>query len=64
MIKQEKIDLLAKQCYSYDHMNFDYNRFAKMIVLECIETILDCSIEYTNRPRIADELKEHFRIKE
>lgn len=37
-------------------------RFARLIIEECIDTILDSSIEYTTRPQIARELKEHFGV--
>ena len=37
-------------------------RFARLIVRECIDTVLDSSVEYATRPQIAEELKEHFGI--
>ncbi len=43
---------------------FDPNVFAELIVRECIDTVLDSSVEYTTRPRIAEELKEHFGVEE
>jgi hypothetical protein len=43
---------------------FDPNKFAELIVQECIDTVLDSSVEYTTRPRIAQELKEHFGVEE
>jgi hypothetical protein len=39
-------------------------KFAELIVQECIDTVLDSSVEYTTRPRIAEELKEHFGVEE
>lgn len=39
-------------------------KFAELIVQECIDTVLDSSVEYTTRPRIAQELKEHFGVEE
>ncbi len=41
---------------------FDHEKFAELIVRECIDTILDCTVEYTTRPRIVEELKEHFGV--
>jgi hypothetical protein len=38
--------------------------FTELIVRECIDTVLDCSVEYTTRPQIARELKDHFGVKE
>jgi len=44
-----------------------YNRirdekFAELIVKECVELVLDSSVEYATRPQIAEELKEHFGV--
>jgi hypothetical protein len=39
-------------------------KFAELIVQECIDTVLDCSVEYATRPQIAEELKEHFGVEE
>ncbi len=39
-------------------------KFAKLIVKECIDTVLDCSVEYTTRPQVAIEIKEHFGVEE
>jgi hypothetical protein len=38
-------------------------KFAELIVRECIDTILDCTVEYATRPQIAEELREHFGVK-
>lgn len=62
MNQQERIDALAKQCYSYDHMNFDYNRFAKMIVIECLNKIEDEGFEIWE-PVIVN-VKNHFGVEE
>ncbi len=37
-------------------------KFAELIVRECIDTVLDCTVEYSTRPQIADELREHFGV--
>ncbi len=37
-------------------------KFAELIVKECIDTVLDSSVEYCTRPQIAEELKEHFGV--
>jgi len=36
--------------------------FAELIVRECIDTVLDSSVEYTTRPQVAIEIKEHFGV--
>ena len=64
---QERIDTLAKQCYSYDHLNFDYNRFAKMIAAECakVSERTGCLNEADfEGEMIADAIKEHFGVEE
>lgn len=37
-------------------------KFAELIVQECIDTVLDSSVEYTTRPQVAIEIKEHFGV--
>jgi hypothetical protein len=41
---------------------FSKEKFAELIVRECINTVLDCTVEYSTRPQIADELREHFGV--
>ena len=36
--------------------------FARLILQECIDTVLDSSIEYTTRPQVASEIKQHFGV--
>ena len=67
----ERIEQLARQCTEYitgtldgDFEKFDYKKFAELIVRECIDTVLDSSVEYATRPQIAEELKEHFGVEE
>lgn len=47
-----------------DYAYFDHEKFAELIVRECIDTVLDCTVEYSTRPQIADELREHFGVEE
>ncbi len=42
----------------------DRQKFAELIVRECIDTVSDCSIEYCTRPQIVSEIREHFGVKE
>ena len=68
----ERVRELAKQaCITivpepFDDASRSWNdtmeKFAELIVRECIDTVLDSSVEYTTRPRIAEELKEHFGV--
>lgn len=39
-------------------------KFAELVVRECIDTISDCSIEYCTRPLIVSEIKKHFGVEE
>jgi hypothetical protein len=39
-------------------------QLVKLAVQECIDTVLDCSVEYATRPQIAIEIKQHFGVKE
>jgi hypothetical protein len=62
----ERILELAEQAgleYNFDPMTWlKYEKFAELIVRECIDTVLDSSVEYATRPQIAEELKEHFGV--
>jgi len=44
--------------YTYDGLE----KFAQLIVKECIDIISDCSVEYCTRPQIVSEIKEHFGV--
>lgn len=37
-------------------------KFAELIVKECVDTVSDCSVEYCTRPQIVSEIKEHFGV--
>ena len=39
-------------------------KFAELIVRECMEVVGDCSVEYATRPQIIEEIKEHFGVEE
>jgi hypothetical protein len=39
-------------------------KFAELIVAECIDAVSDCSVEYCTRPQIVSEIKEHFGVEE
>lgn len=64
----ERIKVLWEQCktvkWSVDHQTYDHEAFAELIVLECINTVSDCSVEYSTRPQIVNEIKEHFGVEE
>ena len=49
--------------YNEYELRFE-KKFAELIVKECIDTVLDCTVEYSTRPQIADELREHFGVEE
>jgi hypothetical protein len=64
----EQIDALLVKAGAYfggdsiDYSMFDANKFAELIVRECVDTVLDCTVEYSTRPQIAQELKQHFGV--
>ena len=65
----ERIRLLAEQAGYKDlptvrlaFYGFDKEKFAQLIVRECIDTVSDCSVEYCTRPQIISEIKQHFGV--
>jgi hypothetical protein len=61
----ERIRELAAQCqHRYSEHNIDLEKFAELIVRECIDTVSDCSVEYCTRPQIVSEIKRHFGVEE
>lgn len=46
-----------------DYTSIFNENLVKLAIQECIDTVLDCSVEYTTRPQVAEELKEHFGVK-
>ena len=37
-------------------------KFAELIVKECIDIVSDCSVEHCTRPQIVSEIREHLVI--
>ena len=67
----ERFKELSKQAVDYasaceaEAWDGAYERkFAELIVKECVELVLDSSVEYATRPQIAEELKQHFGVEE
>ncbi len=66
----ERIKEIALKCYN-PYSNFDINKFAELIVGECVST-LGCEIvyndNYTEKNKIISDmmelLKQHFGVKE
>jgi hypothetical protein len=70
---RELAQLAVADAAKYCQRPFDLTReenetfalsLAELIVKECIDKILDSSVEYTTRPRVAIEIKEHFGVEE
>ena len=59
-------ELYAATCLGAGNLSEEdfCEKFAELIVRECIDTVLDCTVEYTTRPEIADELREYFGVEE
>ena len=53
----------GERLFMHNH-NFDIEKFAELIVRECIDTVSDCSVEYCTRPQIVSEIKQHFGVEE
>jgi len=63
----QRIRELWRDCvlkHTKDPMNWQTaaDEFAELIVAECIDSVLDSSVEYTTRPQVASEIREHFRV--
>ena len=55
----------AQSLVEYDgELIFSKEKFAQLIVSECIDTVSDCSVEYCTRPQIVSEIREHFGVEE
>jgi hypothetical protein len=46
------------------YYEFNREKFAELIVKECVDTVSDCSVEYCTRPQIVSEIKLHFGVEE
>ena len=65
-----RIKQIAEQAGSVYQKNLDVylllpdelEKLVELIVKECIDSVLDSSVEYATRPQIAEELKEHFGV--
>ena len=66
----ERIKELYEKAYCMafdeaDDKNFlDHHmeKFAELIVQECIEVVGDCSDQFATRSQITEEIKEHFGV--
>ena len=58
--------LTAQGCWDEldDYAKEGIEKFAELIVRECIDAVSDCSVEYCTRPQIVSEIKEHFGVEE
>jgi hypothetical protein len=60
----ERIKQLALECYN-PYSNFDYEKFAELIVQECINVSLKSSHRYDDMGAIiANDIAEHFGVEE
>lgn len=58
----ERITLLALKASDPKTGWLDRQKFAGLIIQECIDIVSDCSVEYCTRPQIVNEIKEHFGV--
>jgi len=40
----------------------DFEKFAELIVRECVEVVGDCSVQFATRSQITEEIKQHFGV--
>ena len=40
----------------------DFEKFAELIVRECVEVVGDCSDQFVTRSQITEEIKQHFGV--
>jgi hypothetical protein len=59
-----KSGLTAQGCWEDldSYAQHAIEKFAELIVRECIDIVLDSSVEYATRPQVASEIKEHFGV--
>ena len=57
---------LSQKDYSYYWVESkeDIEKFAELIVRECVEVVGDCSDQFATRSQITEEIKEHFGVEE
>jgi len=48
----------------YQFYTDELEKFAELIVQECIEVVGDCSDQFATRSQITEEIKEHFGVEE
>ena len=66
----ERIKAIAQQAGYRDIFDNDtkararLEKYTELIVRECVDSVLDSSVEYCTRPQIASEIKEHFGVEE
>ena len=64
------VRILNEHAHEYGNGTFEdtpypeVEKFAELIVRECIDTVSDSSVEYCTRPQIVSEIKEHFGVEE
>jgi hypothetical protein len=54
VIKNTPSFLVTKELYE--------QKFAELIVRECIEVVGDCSDQFATRSQITEEIKQHFGV--
>ena len=64
----ERIKELAKQCWDErpeGQLHFDNEKFAELIVRECIEQVEVFNVRMDARPRhIVEAIKQHFGVED
>jgi len=67
----EQANLSADKTYQFDPKDgfkiqewdkIRLEKFAELIVKECIEVVGDCSDQFATRSQITEEIKQHFGV--
>jgi hypothetical protein len=67
--KSNRIKELAPQCWEHNEfgLNFNYEKFAELIVRECIDKIENEAAQYAEPVwafELVNDIKEHFGVEE
>lgn len=62
----ERIHELAKQCQMFNHIKrtswFDYEKFAELIVQECVTIVVDAVDHREPASTYASKIQQHFGV--
>jgi hypothetical protein len=60
----KKIKLLEKQCWNHQTNHLDSEKFAELIVKECVSIVADAVDHREPASTYTDKIKKHFGVEE